>query len=413
VTPLVASPWLAGATAAGLRFAAVVLALVAVAVSLTAALRRLTATSRVPLLLAAGCAAIELAWALVPGARAVIGPFRLDVPYLLQVRATAHAAMGAALLTILVVHARRRAAFRRLAREITEVTPPDSIREVVAARLRDPQTQLAFHIPEEGVWVDELGERVEDPTNETLAHTATLRREGRVVAQIRLGTPSAAPRDLEEVLGPATLLALEAERTRVEQLLRLRVLRETRRHVVEATDAARRRAERDLHDGAQHLLLAATFALQDGLQRARESGDEARAHRLERALDEVRGAAGELRRVAHGIYPVLLGDAGLVPALEGLARSSPVPTTVDATPVPRFDASGELTAYRAAALATRSRGTGPLHIAVACDDSTLRMTLHGAVLDADATQSMSDRVLALGGTMESVDSTLNLELPCG
>jgi signal transduction histidine kinase len=217
---------------------------------------------------------------------------------------------------------------------------------------------------------------------------------------------------LEDALGPAALLALDAERTRAEQLLRLRALQQTRRLAVQHSDLARRRAERDLHDGAQHLLLATTFALQEAMQLARSSGRREPVERLTTVAEEVTAAAREVRELAHGIYPVLLGDAGIVPALEGLARESLVPVAVDATSVPRVDSSVELTVYLAAAAAVRAGGSGPVRLSVSHDDDTLRLSVAGSALGDTDVRPLRDRAEALGGTMSTVEGTWHLELPC-
>lgn len=411
VDPVLEAPGLARGSAVVLLALAGAVALVAAATALAGTVAITGGAARAASYLLALSAVLEVAWAWWPGARAGVGPLAEDAPFLLVARGVALTLVAGSVAAVVVLRLRRRSSLRRLAREITEVTPPASMREVVAARLGDPRARLDFYVAADGVWVDEQGRP--PPAPEAGEQQTVLRRGADVVARLTTRGARTPASDLEEALGPAALLALEAERTRAEQLLRLRDLRATRRSAVERADLARRRAERDLHDGAQHLLLATSFALQEAIAHERASGEHDRAEQLAVIAADVSLAAGEVRHVAHGIYPVLLGDAGLVPALEGLALESAVPVTVDATPVPRLDSSVELTAYLLAAAAVRAAGAAPVRLAVSHRGDTLRLTAAVAALrDGDA-RMVSDRAEALGGTMDTMDGTWRLELPCG
>ena len=98
-------------------------------------------------------------------------------------------------------------------------------------------------------------------------------------------------------------------------------LRASRRRLVEAQDAERRKIERNLHDGAQQQLIALTIHL----SLLEESADDAAAVRelVAAVKDGVRAALDELRDLARGIYPPLLADQGLLPALQAQARKAP------------------------------------------------------------------------------------------
>ena len=135
-----------------------------------------------------------------------------------------------------------------MAEEIIEVTPPASTLDVLIRRLRDPGARLAFRARRERLGGPPRGE---GRRLRGLARCAEhrRRREGRAIARISTTAPDLDAADLEEVLGPATLLAMESERTDAELQLRLRQLTDARREEVEASDDARRHAERDLHDG--------------------------------------------------------------------------------------------------------------------------------------------------------------------
>ena len=403
VRPVIPSQEIADATAWGLRIAGAFLGLAVAMLGVRALRRPGSSTTWLPV---AACGAVEVAWALTPPPEAALGP-------LLPVRGVTQTVLGLAVLAALMRRLRRHAVLCRMAEEIIEVSPPGSTLDVLIRRLGDPGARLAFHVPGEKAWVNARGARVDELVASPGAQSIVVRREGRAIARISTTAPDLDAADLEEVLGPATLLAMESERTDAELQLRLRQLTDARRQVVEASDDARRHAERDLHDGAQHLLLAATFALQDAVKLANDRREQARTTTLTAMVGEVREAAAELRHLAHGIYPVLLGDAGLVPALEGLARTSVVPVALDASAVPRLAAPIELTVYAAVASATQAASSSPLHLRLTHDGTSVSLAVDGAGLNDAATEAISDRVLALGGTMSVVDQSLRMELPCG
>jgi signal transduction histidine kinase len=411
VTPWIGVPALAPATDWALRGVASMAAVLAGGTGAVALVRAATVPLRLTGLAALSAGSVELVWALGSMAGAVVGPLPFEGPDLLAARLLPQAAVAATAAVLLVVYARHRLRLRRMAREIVAVTPPNGVREILALRLEDPDARVVYAVEDDGLWVDESGAPVAkdgDPTHQV----AVVSREGRSIARVRFATGRAHVADLEDALGPAAVLALEAERTRAELLLRLGALKDLRRRVVEESDAARRRAERDLHDGAQHLLLAATFSIQEGLQDARSSGDALATARLERALADVTAIAADLRAVAHGMYPVLLGDAGLVPALEGLARESAGRISIDSDPVGRLDPSIELTIYEACAIATRGTGQDELSMSLRREGEGLRLHLAGAHLPLTALEPLRDRVAALGGTMVTTTGSTVMEVPC-
>jgi PAS domain S-box-containing protein len=101
-------------------------------------------------------------------------------------------------------------------------------------------------------------------------------------------------------------------------------LRASRARIVEAADEARRRLERNLHDGAQQRLVSVSVALT--LAQARIRGHPAEAERILRgACAELALSLEELRELARGLHPAVLTDHGLAPALEALAARAPLP----------------------------------------------------------------------------------------
>jgi len=137
------------------------------------------------------------------------------------------------------------------------------------------------------------------------------------------------------MLGPtrADELAIEAER-----------LQSSRARGVEAAEAERRRIERDLHDGAQQRLVAVAM----GLGRAKSKMDtdpEGAAELIAEAHADAKLAIKELRDLARGIYPSVLGDRGLDAALSALAARVPIEVELQVNVEPRPPTSVESAAY--------------------------------------------------------------------
>src|SRR3954468_25086954 len=106
--------------------------------------------------------------------------------------------------------------------------------------------------------------------------------------------------------------------------------RSTQQRIVEAADDARRRIERDLHDGAQQRLVALSLKL--GMARSRLGDVDGAGQLVAEAHEESKLAIAELRDLARGIHPSILTERGLAAALEDLAARCPVPTTLEAAP---------------------------------------------------------------------------------
>jgi signal transduction histidine kinase len=120
-------------------------------------------------------------------------------------------------------------------------------------------------------------------------------------------------------------------------------LRSSQTRIIEAADEARRRIERDLHDGAQQRLVALSLKLGMARKRMQDGGDAdslvAEAH------DEAKLALGDLRDLARGIHPAILTERGLGPAIEELAARSPMPVEVEELPPDRLAPGVEAATY--------------------------------------------------------------------
>jgi signal transduction histidine kinase len=179
----------------------------------------------------------------------------------------------------------------------------------------------------------------------------------------------------------------------------------SRRRIVAAADEARRRIERDLHDGIQQRLIALSFRAR---AMTRRPPDELPGI-AEELAEGLRDASDELREISRGIHPKILTEAGLGPALRALARRSDIPVAVDVKLNERLPAPVEAAAYYIASealtnIAKHAHAT-VVELIVAHGDGVLTLQVHDdGVGGVDARRGsgilgLTDRVGALGGTI--------------
>jgi signal transduction histidine kinase len=186
-------------------------------------------------------------------------------------------------------------------------------------------------------------------------------------------------------------------------------LRASRQRLVTAQDEARRRIERNIHDGAQQDLVALAIKLR--LAAAAADGDPARQV-LGELQSDAASALENLRDLARGIYPPLLADLGLAAALSAQASKSAVPVVVEADGIGRLGQDTEAAVYFCCLealqnIAKYAHATSA-RICLQAQNGTLRFTVSddGAGYDARRTplgsgqRNMADRLAALGGRIE-------------
>ncbi|HEX2063317.1 MAG TPA: sensor histidine kinase, partial [Acidimicrobiales bacterium] len=214
-------------------------------------------------------------------------------------------------------------------------------------------------------------------------------------------------------------LVLRNLRLTADLMARLEELRSSRQRLVVAQDEARRRLERNLHDGAQQQLVALRVQLSLAERLAADMGDAAQplVEMLGELKDQTGQALEELRDLARGIFPPLLAAEGLVTALKAQAEKAPVPVDVVAPDLGRYPREVESAVYFCCleALQNTAKYAGASHVEVRLEhtDGTLRFSVtdDGRGFDPDAvtvgtgTQNMSDRLEALGGRFR-IDSAV-------
>ena len=307
---------------------------------------KLPATAIAAAVIALGTAAIvELLVLAVRGlsetGAGYVGPFALG-PALAVVLCLLAVPVG-----VLTIAATDAAAFtlRSLARSLllSSLPPGAPVRETLAQSLGDRTLSIAYWLPDRQEFVDERGHPVPLPDSESgRAWTAVDYAGSRVAAIIHDASLEASP-ELVQAAAAAASLALDNERLKADLRARVEELRASRVRIVEASNSARRRLERDIHDGAQQQLVALAIELR--LLRSRVAANPEATELIQRIQTKLDAALDDLRELARGIHPGILTDRGLQPALESLAARAPLPVACDVELTERPPSSVEAVAY--------------------------------------------------------------------
>jgi signal transduction histidine kinase len=278
--------------------------------------------------------------------------------------------------------------------------------------LGDPELRLAFWHPEARVWISHDGAMLEPPKpGQALTE---VNRDGCPAAAIVHDAQLSEDPELLQAAGAGALLAQENAELDAAWKASLRELTDSRARLVSASGRERRKLERDLHDGAQQRLVAASIDL--SLADELPDASPERRERVSEARVEVEEALVELRELAHGIYPPALGRWGLARAFELLAsRSRGRVEVVDACGG-RFRPEVEAAMYYCCSEAVQnaSKHAGPeahisIRLYIKADQLHLEVRDNGSGFDVASVdggvglENMRDRLGAVGGHVE-IDS---------
>ena len=201
----------------------------------------------------------------------------------------------------------------------------------------------------------------------------------------------------------------------------------SRARIVAAADQARRRIERDLHDGAQQRLVSLTLQLREA-QAALPPGAAEAVRRLDGAVAEVTGVLEELQEIGRGLHPAILAEGGLRSALRALARRSAVPVCLEVQVEGRLPEPAEVAAYYAVAEALTNTAkharASAAEVEVAIGEGVLQVSVRddgrgGAGFGrGSGLVGLKDRVEALGGRIRldsppGAGTALDIALPLG
>jgi signal transduction histidine kinase len=247
---------------------------------------------------------------------------------------------------------------------------------------------------------------------------------GERLAVIEADPVLSASDDLVRAAVAATSLALENAQLEAALADQLREVSESRRRIIQAGMAERRRLEQDLHDGIQqglqglHVMLAGAES---------DAADPASAAFIGRIGAELAQVIAELRDLAHGVHPGVLSQVGLAEAVRTMAGRYTVEIDVD-LPAGRFGDDTELTAYYliAESITNAIKHAGAAQITVRGEKSGgwLRITVSddgkgGATAEAGTgIRGIIDRVRGIGGEAELYSppgegTEIRARMPCG
>jgi signal transduction histidine kinase len=304
--------------------------------------------------------------------------------------AAAAAMLGIGVLAAVLAVRQTRVAIDRVLRQLTEPLEANPGQG-------QPARVVEFAVQGEDRWVDARGQTVGD-SGSGFRSVVISDRAGPVLRFVMDRNADAG--ELLARLTPASTLALRNAQLAADTRARLLEVQASRRRIVAASDAERRRIERDLHDGAQQRLVSAILHISIARNR-RPDADAV----LSDAESTVHEALERLRLLGHGIFPAVLVTEGLGAALEDLARASEVPTTVDVPDIGVAEESA-MAAYAAVAAAlAHARGQPPpdsAHVVATAFQERLTVSVEttGATMPSDVDLAeVADRVGAIGGDL--------------
>jgi signal transduction histidine kinase len=299
-----------------------------------------------------------------------------------------------------------------------------TLRDELARALGDPTLDIGYWLPDRGVFVDSDGRplALPDPYGER-SSTLVEGEAGPLAALVHDPSVLDDP-GLREAVSSAARLAAANARLTAEVRAQVTELQESRRRILEAGEEQRRGLERRLRGGAQERLERVAERLR-ALRLAASS--EIASERIARSETQLGRSLEELQRLAHGLHPRVLSEAGLAGAIASLAEQAPVTVEV-LTPVPQLPVDVEAVAYfvcsEALANIAKHAGASRVSVSVTIGDGRVSVLIEDdGVGGADPARGtglsgLADRVEARGGTLEvespvGSGTRLAAEIPLG
>jgi signal transduction histidine kinase len=188
----------------------------------------------------------------------------------------------------------------------------------------------------------------------------------------------------------------------------------SRTRIVTAADEARRRIERDLHDGAQQHLLALALKLHTASAVPHEI-DEIRTEITDIAT-ALTSVVDELQEISRGIHPAVLSSAGLRPALRALGRRSTIPVDMDVRIGGRLPEAVEVGAYYVVSEmltnAAKHSSASVVEVTADASDGTLRVCVRDDGIGG-ADPNRGSGLVGLKDRIEALDGTFTMYSPMG
>jgi signal transduction histidine kinase len=232
---------------------------------------------------------------------------------------------------------------------LADTTDPAELRSLLASALEEPALELYHAAPREGEdgaphWLDSGGRGCPAPAAGAASCLAEAEAESGLRIAIVCDWGFRDHPDFLQAVASCVLSGLERQRLDAALATSLEDVAASRKRLASAADDARRKIERDLHDGAQQQLVALRVKLGLAREALDRNPDDAGAM-VDDLGPEVDEIIAEVRSLARGIYPPLLASAGLGEALRAAGQRSPVPVSVNANGVGRFPPETESAVY--------------------------------------------------------------------
>jgi signal transduction histidine kinase len=284
------------------------------------------------------------------------------------------------------------------------------VQELMAQALHDPTLTVAYRTGTPGEFVDATGAAVAVPPADEGRAAVVIESGGAQAGAVLFDSQLAEQERYVQAAGEAALMWLQNRRLESDREISRFELAVSRRRVQEAAVEERRRIQRDLHDGAQQRLLAMraqVTLLLDGRE-----GERERRRALSGIQRELTETLAEVRTLAEGVYPPLLVEYGLGPALRGVSRRMTGAVTINGDDVGRFPTAVEGAVYFTCleALQNVAKHAGAdarARVQLWREDGELRFEVvddgRGFSLvrsrESDGLVNMRDRITALGGAV--------------
>jgi signal transduction histidine kinase len=315
---------------------------------------------------------------------------------------------------------RVRVRLRELAADIAAAASFRDLEQRLADAFHDRTLTVGYWLAADRRFVSARGLPV-DPPAEGDVGRVTITRAGQAIAAVWRQGPIDGTA-VSEALTPSLLLAFDNERLRAESLANLEALTASRARLVAIQDEERRRVERDLHDGIQQRVLGIVFDLRLARTAVQRSGRRAASAWLGRAEVIALALVDDVRRLARGVHPAVLSQAGLAAALSSLADEALIPLGVSIDLALVLPEAVAATIYQVALEvvddAVRA-GAGDLSVAVEQVDDGVVVAIDHDGAPSAASMRLIDRIAAAGGEVLADSGQpmsglhLRVALPCG
>ena len=276
-------------------------------------------------------------------------------------------------------------------------TRSGTVRDALAQALGDPTLAVAYRI--DGGYVDAAGRPTSLPPSGTRRHVTRIERDGDEVAVLVHDAAVLDDPALIEAVAVATRLAAANARLQAQVRTQVAELEASRRRLLEAGDAERRRLEERLSDGAARRL----SLLARELANARAAAGAATTPAIEQAEQQLARTASDLRELAAGLHPRDLAEHGLPAAIAALAKRSPVPVDA-AVRGGRLPEQVESTVFFVCseALANVAKHARASRVSIEIEDvgRTVIVDVRDDGAGGAEPRSIADRVEAVGGTLD-------------